>query len=222
MSPIPGFMMSTGVVAGGGGLSVIDADLATYTEDDAGGYISVAGTKATVTNMPRTVDSYVYQDYGAAAFNADYEILFELGGTSSFPLGGLVALCSVANVVDDLRGCDDLIAVALFGVSGANTEIRIVERVATTEYAATGTVINKAITNWCKLVRDESAGTYGTVYLYVATSESNRDSETGAQTLSLGLHAQADFSTFYAVQSYNITGGTPASFYVDHIDIQAD
>lgn len=220
MMPQAQWRRSRGGLITPGGLTVVDADLSTYTENDPGGYISVSSTKATVTNMPRTVDSYLYEDYGADAFSDNFETLFEIGGTAGWPQGALIGISTISNDVDDVANVSNGIGCNLFGTT-PDLQLRIFEAISGST-TNTSQVITKGTTYWCKFVRDSSIGSFGRIYLYIATSEANRDSETWAFTIQQDLTAALSARYFYAVQSYNITGGDNGSFYIDHIDIVAD
>ena len=67
----------------------------TYSKVDSGGYFSITSNKVTATNIPGTVISYVYRDYGANFFN-NFTHLFTYH-TDSIPIDSAQLIYSIGN-----------------------------------------------------------------------------------------------------------------------------
>jgi hypothetical protein len=79
-------------------------DLSGYTEDDAGGYLTIATTKVTWASLPRNVDAYLYKDKTANFFTGDFIHEFKAEFTSSAQ--GDYGICTswmIANQTDGIK-----------------------------------------------------------------------------------------------------------------------
>ena len=196
-----------------GGINESDIDLSTFTGVEPASDLSIVTTKVTATTMLRDTSTYLYNDYGAGAFDSDFEVLFECSMTA-ISGNGLAYPCALTNVIGSGDSWGDRIACSFYV-----SDLRLQESHLGTTYTDTY-AISVGTSYWCKLVRDESVGTYGRAYLYIASSEVNRDSETWLSTLTLDLHSKQDFQYFYAISSLNTASPAESiSAYVDHISI---
>lgn len=205
-----------------GGIFEPDIDLSTFTEVDPGADIAVSGTRATITTMPRSIDAYLYKDYGVDAFAGDMEVLFEVDTTNLNNDTGspFCGLATIANTIDDIWNITDFAGVVLYK-NGVNApEMFIRERVSSSNNEVVFSV-GEAI-YYCKLTRDVSIGANGEMFLGVATSTANRDAETWAYSGTLTM-ASPPISAryFYAVQSANLSSSGLISTYIDHITLTA-
>lgn len=192
----------------------------TYTEVDTGGYLSETTTRATWDGLTRNVTSYLYYDFGVDYFNGDFEFLFDVNITDrGSGDNGFVCWIGLAN---DLGTYKDLVAadkdeLVCFSYATSNP-LGILECDGGNEYSA-GCGSAAAGTTWyMKLKRDESVGTYGTLYLY-RYSDSARTSLQGTATLTLHS-SKKDFRYLYAVQSFDDGDANYQDGYIENLDLQ--
>lgn len=195
-------------------------DLTTYTEVDPNSHITVITTRSTFANLDRNEDAYVYDDKGVGHFDGDYEHLIDVYLDSS-DVDAHVIVWGLANLVDDARGIDDAGGdehLVRFTRSHAGYWLRMDEMYAGTEYAGSAYGISLDTTYYLKIKRDESVGTYGTLYLYIY-SDAARTNLLATQTLT--LHEKEDFRYIYVTQALN-TNNTPyrTSGYSENLDLQ--
>ena len=182
-------------------------DLTTYTEVDPDSKLTVTAAKVAAAGLERGVSSYVYKDKGAAHFNGDFEHKCEITCASVSGLG-IMYPWALANAINDINsidvaGGDALLAWDLYG-----TNIRIGEVVAGTRYDDEYTLAGTGTKYYLRIKRDESVGTYGTLYCYIATGNYDDEGGTLEDTLALGLHEKEDFRYAYAASSYGAGTGT--------------
>ena len=196
-------------------------NLTTYTEQDTNNRFSETSTRATFTNSPCNETNYLYYDFGVDYFAGDFTFLFDFivssGGNGSNTIIGL------GNDLSDYRtnqvASKSQLCIRL-GYNGGSFTIELIELDSGSEtsdnYAGT---IN---TNYyLTFTRDESVGTYGTIYCYVY-SDSARTTLLDTLTLTLNT-SKKDFRYFFALQSYN--NGTAVAqtgymeYLVDRVDV---
>jgi len=194
-------------------------NLTTFTEVDVGANrISVTATRVTVTDLDQDEDVHLYKDKGASYYAANFEIDFTAAKTSTGDgnIGGCVALSdSIGSYHDiDLAGGNVQMA-DVYKVTGTSY-IRIIELDAGTEYILDEYAITIGTAYYCTLKRDESVGTYGTLYLHVYSDAART---TLLQTLSGALHAKRDLRYLYAMMGVNSsnTGGA-LDYYVEAVE----
>lgn len=193
-------------------------DLTTFTETDPGNYFSVTSTGVRFTNFKDPTPeggTYVYKDYGVNFWAADFEIkfTFDYDAGSSYPRQLMV--CSLANTINVWASCPDLLGVRIADNSAVGdpqpSKLRLAERDGGTGYtveANLGYDVSDGVAVYCTFWRDESVGTYGTIYLNVY-SDSARTNLLHSQ--SLGLHtSKKDFRYFYATQGWSVGDANPS------------
>lgn len=195
-------------------------DLTTYTEVDPATDLTVTTSRVTASTLARNVDAYLYRDFGTNYFAADFTVYADFSITTGNSGAGIVPIIAFTNTLNDLKGIRDALGdelhCTLFN-NGALYQIYI--GVSDSIGILTDSIdISLNTIYYIKFYRDESVGTYGTLYLKLYTSSANRDSDTGAITRSITLRSNIDFRYFLAMQSYN--DGTTAYLngYVENID----
>lgn len=186
----------------------------TYTETDPNSKITVAATKVTFANMSEDADIHVYKDKGEGFFSGDFTINLTVSRTTD--QGGDVVLCTLANLVDD--------ALAIKGVSGdylgilmEAMDLRLYEVDGGSSHSSSTYNITKDTVYYLTFSRDETVGTYGTLYLYIY-SDSGRT--TLLSTLTITLHSsKKDFRYLYAVQSTGSTNPADNHGYIENLDL---
>ena len=195
-----------------------------YTEVDPNSKITVGTRRAAWTDLNRNEDAYVYKDKGAAFFDGDFihYLTIRFSATEISAEGGIWAL---TNDLDDLRGLGTNSKDALylhFVNPSSPDELRIngQELDGGTAYGgASYYVVSLDTTYYLKMVRDESVGTYGTLYSYVYSDDART---TLLATLSVALHtSKKDFRYVHAVQTWNAGTAHKSSGYSENLELLA-
>lgn len=198
----------------------------TYTEVDPVAYVSKTTSRVTAALMPRTATVYVYSDKGVNHFSGDFEHLATVNTLSATgSLYGVNFCWSLANSVGDAKAIIDasgsMLAVVSTRVNGT-IELHLREIDSGTSYDTYSTVATVFNTSYyLKIKRDESVGTYGTLYCYIYSDVGRLNL---IDTLSLTLHtSKKDFRYIYSTQSYNDgwnAGRGEWSGYLENLDLQ--
>lgn len=197
-------------------------DFTTYTITDPGP-LTVTSTKVDVATLLDSQVARVYKDMGAGHFSGDYEHLITVYCNSSTITG----LCNVVWGVANVNNGD----VALNGFGNDSNWLRMYEETASTAslflqesdggltYTDTNTSLSLDTPYYLKCKRDESVGTYGTIYCYIY-SDSGRTSL--VDTLSVTLHtSKKDYQYVYAHAGWNAEAGSYSwTGYTENLDLQ--
>jgi len=195
-------------------------DFTTYTEVDPNARIAVTANRVTWASLQRDEDAYVYIDKTANYFAGN----FKINVTHRITTGansGLVYFCTMTNLVDDWKGIDDALGDAL-GVFSHKHDTLTTYHIGITEvdggasYSSTQYTVTVDTDYYLTLTRDETVGTYGTLYLYIYSDVART---TLLDTLTLALHDKIDFRYFYACQSYNSAQVNALSGYSEALEI---
>jgi len=197
----------------------------TYTETDPNSKLVVTSTRITATQINRNEDAYVYKNKGNY-FTGNFEIQLTLHFTDGVGATAIAFIWTLANLVDDWTGIDTAsgdalgIAVAAYG-SSPNTYIRLqmIELNGGAEVGTDSSTYDQVMgtSTYLTIVRDESVGTYGTLYCYIYSDAARAVLE---DTLTITLHSKKDFSYLYGIQSNN-TGNAAIwwSGYVENLTV---
>lgn len=173
-------------------------DFSTYTELDPNSRITITNSKVSRAGLSRGETAYVYKDFGVDYFNGSFEQRFNIQLTS-YNAGGLTVFWQMTSDVNNFKWLSDNTKsnLALYTFGNA---LRLYERDGANEYNDSYT-ITTGTNYYVSIVRDESTGTYGTLYAYIY---SNSARTTLLDTLSLTLHSsKKDFRYLYACNTYN-------------------
>lgn len=179
--------------------------LTSYTETDASSRIALTSTQVSVVSAAENEDARVYKNFGADYFGLDIDVRFDLK-VSALASGGKHYVGAFAESCENLyasfiTNSNAGIAIAAMYYSATQCKLRI------EQYASGAVAASSASTQadiyltlgtqyYLKLTRDESVGTFGTVYLYVYSDEDGATQVTGSP-LSMPLTAKVDFDYFY-------------------------
>jgi len=175
-------------------------DFTTFTEQDPQSEITVTSTRATFTQLDIDVQAWLYEDLGADAFDGDFSINVEFMMTGS--PGGLYTISgswALTNEVNDLNSIDTGNGDYLALRHRTTGQIVLVECKAGSLYTSSTFTPTQDVLYYLTIARDESVGTYGTLYCYVY---SDADRTSLLDTLSLTLHAKLDFEYLFTVITY--------------------
>lgn len=216
----------------GKGITPVDPvqDFTTYTEVDASAVLTQTTARATATVLSRNTTAYLYYDFGAGHFSGDVEFVFTsqitaVPAPAAGRLGGVIGMVALCNTLGDVitwRGSLPAIHCFMYNSTDAGTA----QQYYLEEGNSGGTYVDNSINltslgiYYPRFERDESVGTYGTIYLYIY-SDSGRT--TLVDTLSLTLHtAKYDFryleTTFSADDNLGVN--RTLSGYVEDLDLQ--
>uniref|UniRef100_A0A6M3LCP9 Fibronectin type-III domain-containing protein n=1 Tax=viral metagenome TaxID=1070528 RepID=A0A6M3LCP9_9ZZZZ len=158
--------------------------------------------QAVFTDMTNTGQSDLYKDFGADYFSGDFihTFRFRIQATETYVWMNLWAMAnfpsvSYAYLRDHAR--DGLFL--SYSRTLSNLSLRLWELNTGTPAATGGLNFNAGVTYYVKLVRTESVGTYGHLYLYVYT-DAAMTSLLGS--LDLGLSKKTDFQYLYQIMEY--------------------
>ncbi len=188
----------------------------TYTEVDPNSRITItSATRIDYAGIQRDEGAYVYTDKGANYYSGDFEIQVDIHLTSGDTNSVTFALM-LANLIDDafyIQQNDDLLGVQINrGASGTTIILR--ESVNGTTQTDTNSALTLDTTYYLTVARDESVGTYGTLYCYIY-SDSDRTSL--VDTLILTLTAANDFRYLYGFASSNAGTTLAQTGYVENL-----
>lgn len=193
----------------------------TYIETDPNSKLTVTAPKITYSGLNRDEEAHVRYDKGIDYFNGNFEHLEEIRITAAVD-GGQCITWMLSNVVGDyktlMNANENALAVFSVGHSGAK-KIYILELDGGIEYASVLYTVTVNTTYYLKIKRDESVGTYGTIYLYIYSDAARTNL---LQTLSVTLHtSKKDFRYIFGAESrddnnpvYTISG------WIENLDLQ--
>ncbi|MBN1830299.1 MAG: hypothetical protein JW884_14295, partial [Deltaproteobacteria bacterium] len=196
-------------------------DFTTYTEVDPDSHISVdSASKITLAGLARDEEAYVYKDHGTAHFDGDFEHLIDYAFTSGTSDNAMLYIAVLSNIVatvpDIHSAAGDFVGIRCFyDVDMPRPLWSIYEGhsggLYYDYYGQSGYSLGSTI--YFTLERDESVGTYGTMYCYIY---SDADRTSLLDTLSLSLHVKADFK--YAFPLNNSDNGNSGQYIYGTIE----
>ncbi len=197
-------------------------DFSTYTEVDPNSRVTKGTRRVTWASITRDETAYAYKDKGVAHFSGDFTHYLTINttvvNTDNIILGVHWALANTLDSWWDLKEAsgDEL---SLYIDHGPN--LQLVEIDGGSVHVAAGAVAYTPGTIlYLKIVRDESVGTYGTLYCYVY-SDASRTILLNTLTLTLNS-SKKDFQHIYAFQSYGGTSDTgDISGYTEDLELLA-
>ena len=187
-------------------------NLTTYTEQDAGGFITESTTKVTITAMTSQTDCYLYKDFSANYFDAldiDYEIYVQNEEANKYGHAGI----AVTNTLNDMTGFADTDISVTCSTRGSNVLWFRLSRgnFTETDYDALST----DTLYYCTLSR--SAGS-GTVVNHVY-SDSARTTEVATQTIT-GLTAATKWRYNFGAVNCNLgVANRLSTGYIQNINL---
>lgn len=180
-------------------------DFSTYTETDPNSRIVVGTRRVAWTDLIRNEDAYVYKDKGVDFFDGGFIHYLTIRATGYSGSAGTVnmgAYWGLANLVDnwvgiDLADGDGLFLWARIDAGDGDQFIYLAEIDGGTSYTTANAYrITVNTTYYLKIVRDESVGTYGTIYCYTYT-DSARTALINTQSITLHS-SKKDYRYLYA------------------------
>jgi len=178
-------------------------DYTGYTEKDTATVLTVAASTITVASLDSDEEVYVTYDFTASYFSEDFEhtLNFECTATTGSEICYLWAMCDTVDEIGALITADT----DLLTVYWTNATLTLLE-----QNGASGTddssaaALSEDTTYYLRIVRDESVGTYGTLYCYIYTDPSYM---TLVDKLTVTLTEKKNFRYLYAVSGQGDGGG---------------
>lgn len=189
----------------------VPLDLTTFTEVDPQFRIAFTSSRVTYLSVARNTTAYLYRDFGVNYFSGNVIVNFDFQFTSASANGAFTEVLSFANQIGDSVPASrtDTMGLVLYR-DVAQLQILLREVDGGTAYFSPQNLTASTM-YYARFVRDETVGTHGTIYLYLATSSANRNSGIWAHTLSITLHtSKKDYRYLYVAASYN-DGASSAS-----------
>ncbi|MDY6789676.1 MAG: putative phage tail protein [Thermodesulfobacteriota bacterium] len=181
-------------------------DFTVYFEQDINSHIIVTELKITFDSVDCNEDAWVRKNFGIDFFsgNFNHQLIVRATGHDD---AGMAAVWAMSNTIDDLKGIQDasgdfLALIMLYDTGATAYKLRLCE-------CDSGTLYNDEYTiavdteYYLAVHRDESVGSFGTLYCYIYSDTERTDLFT---TLSIALHtSKKDFRYLFGVNSYNST-----------------
>lgn len=215
--------MDLGSVPNTGGIKMSE-NFQTYQEVDPNSKITITSSRISWTNINSNEDAYVYYDKGVDYFAADFVHLLTINISAAESGASQGAFWALTNALNDLKGIYDAAGSALYldfvyPASPAELRISIREMDSGVLYGSSNYVLTASTVYYVKIVRDESVGTFGTLYCYVY---SNAARTTLLATLSVALHtSKKDFRYVHGIITWNDTTIKQWTGYSEDLSFQA-
>jgi uncharacterized protein YmfQ (DUF2313 family) len=182
-------------------------DFTTHIEQDVNSHITVEEQAITFENLDWNEDAWVRKDFGIDFFSGNFTHQVIVKATGSIPTTGnpLAAIWTISNIVDDILGIEsasgDYLSILMYyDLAGTTPSLALRECDSGTYYQSTY-AIEEGVEYYLTVHRDESIGTFGTLYCYVY---SDPERTLLITTLSLALHtSKKNFRHLLALNSYN-------------------
>ena len=194
-------------------------DFTGYSEVDPNSRISKTATRVTWASLDRNETAYTYKDKTTDYFDGDFTHLLTVNATACAD-GAIIAFWALTNDLNDLRTIDNAngswLSITMFG-TGGGVWITLDECDSGSVFEDSY-VASKNTPYYLKVVRDESVGTYGTLYCYIYSDPART---TLVDTLTLTLHtSKKDFRYIHAVNTFNAST-TPflGSGYTENLNL---
>ena len=178
-------------------------DFTTYTEVDSASRVAVGTRRVAWTLLDGDEQGQVYKDKGANFFDGDFvhDLTLELTTTSS---GVFTAIWELANATADFGANNP--SLYLYHNKQFGTDVRLTLVKIDTGGSATDFNTNLSLDTiyYLKIVRDESVGSFGTIYCYIYTDDART---VLLDTLSVTLGEKVDFQYIFVLNNDEGGGG---------------
>ena len=200
----------------------------TYTQggDGPGNPLTITASRVTVTDINLTQNVYLYDDKGAGFFSGNFIHYFTLVPTASGSSSNADIIWSpwgmvnaVGNV-DALATANETFFVVAVDDHIATPRITLVRWSAGNQQAKDPYTAVWGTVYYCKVVRDESVGANGTLYLYIY-SDAARTPGNLLNTQSGAMSAKTDYRFLYATISRDVSQAAfKLSGYMENLTLE--
>lgn len=197
-------------------------DFTLWTEVDPNGRIAKTADRITFTALTNSEDAHVYDDKGADFFDGNFVHDFTIFISAITVNQPIISPWALANSVDDMSGIQaangDFLGPYILYATGNILRIVLRECDGGTAYDTGVLGLSLSTLYYCRVSRDESAGTYGKLSLALYTDAARTVQHGG--TLTLTLHSsKKDFQYIYGLNTWNSGSGDTITGYVEDLDI---
>jgi len=184
---------------------------------DYTGYTSTCGTGVTngvagtitITALKSNGTNFIYKSFGTGAgtnFSGDFEHTFTFIPTVHGPLPQLF-LWALANDIAKAigayiaAGTGNFLGVEWFGTAATGAKIILKEGIGASVASSAGTALLTAPNTryWMRVCRDESVGTYGTLYCWLYSNAAMTEL---VESIVMTLSAKTDFEYLHAISNW--------------------
>jgi len=181
-------------------------DYTGYTEVDSSSRLTVAASLLTITDLDTDETMQLTYDFTASYFSSDFEHTLKINVTT----GTGAESCYVWGMSDSVASPIGTLIAAntdLLALAWTNGTLILTERNNTSSTTDTSSALSLSTTYYLRVVRDESVGTYGTLYCYIYTDP---EYTTLVDTLSVTLTESKDWRYLWAASSVGNGAGSTA------------
>lgn len=197
-------------------------DFTTYVSVDPNSDFTITTDRITFTTLNRSVTAYVTSDKGVGYFSNSFAIDLTVCITAKTAGDDGPILWCITNALGsyaDLYVADESFLWVYLSNPSNPDEVRLhlSESDSGTPYGTDYYALSLSTEYFLRIVRNESIGTYGTLYCYIYSDVARTIL---LATLSVALHtSKKDFRYVYGIQSYDASGVYAFSGYVDSLDL---
>ena len=197
----------------------------TYTSVDPNEKFTITSTRITFDSLTGNETAYVYKDMGENHFDGDFEHLVTISWADDSVKNTYASQWALTNELNDLTTIYDnsgsFLAARMTMESENWCRIYILE-IDSGDWNADITpdagIYDNDTPYYFKIIRDESVGSYGTIYLYIY-DDAERTSL--VDTLSVVLHSsKKDFRYIFGAASFKTGQVVTVSGYNENLDLQ--
>jgi hypothetical protein len=177
-------------------------DYTTFTEVDSEGDVTVTASKCDCVDYEtrQGPPSYIYYDYGVGHFDEDYQFNQKFYTTSD-AASTVAVIGGMSNEIGNVGQASD----AHFVFWHYDNLIYLRELNGGSATSDTSVGVSLTTEYWYEFERDESIGTYGTIYLRLYDDEAKTSL---VDTLAVTLTEKQDFRYMYPLSKFNTNSAT--------------
>jgi hypothetical protein len=198
-------------------------DFTTYTEADPNNKLTQTTVTCKWDSLICGDSAWVYKDYGVNHFNRNFEHWLDIKYSS--PNYPTYMHWSLANNVDSFENCNYAL-----GLGCGSNQLYLNENYNGTRYKSNLYAWSQNVPYYVKIIRDEGASEFGTLYCYIYSDSARTNL---IHILQLNLHGKQDFRYLYSYQAWKVNTGHQSSgstrlLYLadvplrDHVSANAD
>lgn len=204
-------------------------DFTTYTEVDPNSHLTQTAARSTYTGLTRSEVAYLYKDYGVAHFNASFRHNFDFKMSSGTAAGnGSAVHWALTNTLNDMQANQNAKNAEIgfwifYGDTTLTCYIEEVTSLGNSELATDTTSLSLNVAYFGQAFFDSTVGTFGTLYIYVYPTATDRTNGTNkTMTLTGTLTATVSFRYLMSPQSWNHADtANTVTGYVENLDLSA-
>lgn len=189
--------------------------------EDPNGRFEITPSTITATGLTRNEDAFIYKDFGTDYFDGDFVHWLKTsasGGASS----SRIPVWALTNEIDTPYGLQNNYADCLYinwYNSSGNWILQIYEMVNGGILADSSSNLSADTDYWLEIRRDESVGTYGTIYCDIYNNI-DRTATHKVDTITITLTESNDFRYLFGLSAFNAGDDYPADVTVSDLALE--